>query len=194
MLATIFGSESTPLSTRTSIDDSPGGTTQHPEVHGDGMGFVSGVDTYKEPYGKGARGVAAAIDAITGRTIWAYRSPKSGPFTMIGSNERAVAGAYANGTYYQALPTPDTLIAFDGKTGKIRWRLQTSGPVKMSPVIARGKLYVGDTVGVFYTVDARTGQLLKAEAFSAPFSTSPPIIVGDTLIVANGTTVRAFPI
>ena len=64
----------------------------------------------------------------------------------------------------------------------------------MSPVIHNGELYFGDTVGMFYTIDARSGKLRKAQAFDEPFTTSPPIIVGRTLIVVNGTTVRAFPI
>ncbi|HEX3455250.1 MAG TPA: PQQ-binding-like beta-propeller repeat protein [Gaiellaceae bacterium] len=49
------------------------------------------------------------------------------------------------------------LIAFDAKTGKIRWR-QTIGPSETSPLVANGLVYVGDWRGNVYAFDARTGK------------------------------------
>jgi outer membrane protein assembly factor BamB len=138
--------------------------------------------------------VVAALDPRTGKPDWVYRADRQGLWSIVGSDEVAVAGAYARGTLYQAAPLMDEVIAFDGNTGKIRWRFHTSGPSKMSPVIQNGRVYIGDTAGMLYTLDARTGDLLEIREFKAPFSTSPPIVAGNKLLVVNGTSVNAIPL
>jgi outer membrane protein assembly factor BamB len=138
--------------------------------------------------------VVAALDAGTGKPIWVYSEKNHGLWSIVGSDEVAVAGTYANGTYYQPAPLDDQLIAFDGNTGKIRWRFHTAGPTKMSPVIANGRLYIGDTAGMLYTLDTRNGQLLEIREFKKPFSVSPPIVAGNKLLIANGTSVHAIPL
>jgi outer membrane protein assembly factor BamB len=138
--------------------------------------------------------VVAALDAKTGTPVWKYRGNKRGFFTRVSSGEIAVAGTYAGGTYYQSAPFTDQLIAFDAATGKVRWTFDTVAPVKMSPVIANGRLYVGDLVGLLYTLDARTGKALEVRGFHEPFTVSPPIIAGNKLIVANGTSVNVLPL
>jgi outer membrane protein assembly factor BamB len=136
--------------------------------------------------------VVAALDAKTGKPVWVNRGTAQGLWSIVGSDEEAVAGTYASGTYYQAAPLLDQMIAFDADTGKIRWRFHTSGPVKMSPVLLNDRLYVGDTVGLLYTLDARNGRLLEIREFKQPFTTSPPIVAGQKLIVVNGTSVNAI--
>jgi outer membrane protein assembly factor BamB len=136
----------------------------------------------------------AALDAKTGKPLWVYRGSRTGVKAAVGSNEGAIAGTYVNGIYYQSAPFTNELFAFDAKTGKIRWRFQTAGPIKMSPVVANGRLYVGDTVGVLYEFDARSGKVLELHDFKQPFTTSPPIVAGNKLLIANGTTVNAIPL
>jgi outer membrane protein assembly factor BamB len=138
--------------------------------------------------------VIAALDAQNGKPLWSYRAKTQGLWSIIGSDEVAVAGTYAYGTYYQAAPLEDEFIAFDAQTGKIRWRFHTSGPAKMSPVVQNGRVYVGDTAGLFYTLDARNGKVLELRGFKKPFSVSPPIIAGNKIIVVNGTSVNAIPV
>lgn len=156
--------------------------------------YTSGVEGNDTSYGHGSRGVVAALDARDGHVLWSYTSNTSGPYTKVGSNERAIAGAYAHGLYFQAIPTSDEIIAFDAMRGTVKWRFRTQGPVKMSPVIYRNRLYVGDIAGLFYTMDASSGKLLHVAMFDEPFSTSPPVIVGNTVIAVNGTRVVAFRI
>jgi outer membrane protein assembly factor BamB len=136
----------------------------------------------------------AAVDAVTGRAIWVHREAPTGLWSAVGSQASAIAGTYAHGTYYQPAPLTDQIIAFDASSGKVRWRFHTAGPVKMSPVVSNGRLYAGDTVGLLYTLDARNGKLLELRAFRAGFTTSPPIIAGNKLIVADGTTVDMLPL
>lgn len=138
--------------------------------------------------------MVAALDAKTGKTVWAYQGTMQGLWSIVGSDEVAVAGTYAFGTYYQPAPLIDEIIAFDGDTGKVRWRFHTAGPAKMSPVVFDGRLYVGDTAGMLYTLDARNGKLLEIREFKQPFATSPPIVAGNKLLVVNGTSVAAIPL
>jgi outer membrane protein assembly factor BamB len=156
--------------------------------------LVSGVDGNRLSYGYGARGIVHALDVNSGRVLWRYVSPEAGPFSKIGSNERAIAGCYDGGTYFQALPTINKFLAFDAATGRVRWERRTAGPVKMSAVVRSGRVYFGDTVGLFYAVDATTGKILKVDMYEAPFTVSPPVIIGDTVLVVSGTKVFAAPL
>jgi outer membrane protein assembly factor BamB len=161
---------------------------------GAGNIFVSGIQLERTSYGYGYRAVVAALDPFTGVVRWQYRSSDIGYSSMVVSSERAVAGTYANRLYLQAIPTHDRLIAFDAATGRKRWTFQTLAPAKMSPVVRDGFVYIGDTSGCLYTLQLETGRLLHMRTFNQPFSTSPPVIVGNTFIVAIGSEIHAMPI
>jgi outer membrane protein assembly factor BamB len=64
----------------------------------------------------------------------------------------------------------------------------------MSPVVKGDIVYFGDTGGVFYRLNRHNGKLLHATSYLQPFSTSPPVIVGDTIFVADGQMVVAAPL
>lgn len=170
---------------------SPFGNSDCSPTYADGLVFVSGIESVAEPYEFGGYTVVTALDAKTGKPVWSFRTQQPGPYTSIGSSERAVAGTYADGTYYQAVTTSDTIMAFTAKTGKVKWSLKTIAPVKMSPVVRGDVLYAGDTAGVFYAVNVKTGKLVKSKLFKEPFTTAPPVIVGDTIFLANDTSVYA---
>ncbi len=161
-------------------------------AYADGKVFVSDVlpgDTRLQ-----GRPIVAALDPRTGKALWVYRAATQGLYSIVGSEEEAVAGTYANGVYYQATPFTDEIVALDASTGTLRWSFHTSGPAKMSPVVRRGRLYIGDTAGLLYTLDADDGTLLEIRAFKDPFATSPPIIAGNRIIIVSGTYVHAIPV
>lgn len=135
----------------------------------------------------------AALDERTGKLVWRYRG-SPGFFTTVGSNERAVAGMYDNGVLYQSLPTLSTMIAFRAEDGRVIWSTRTSGPVKMSAVVRGDDLYFGDSSGVFYRIDAHTGNIRAAVPFDRPYTTSPPIVLGETIIIADTDYMRALPL
>ncbi len=134
-----------------------------------------------------------ALDGATGRVVWHYRS-RPGYFTGVATNMRGIPGTYHAGVLYQPIEARSEVIAFRARDGRIVWRLHTAAPVKMSPVIYRGKVYFGDTAGIFYVVDARTGSVRGVLENSKPFTSSPPLIVGKTLFIANASGLRAVPV
>jgi outer membrane protein assembly factor BamB len=135
----------------------------------------------------------SALDEQTGTIRWHYRSP-SGQFTNIGSLERAITGTYDGGVLYQSVPIANSMIAFRASDGTVLWQTRTAGAVKMSPIVARGNVYFGDIAGMFYALDAKTGAIRTAIPSGKPYTTSPPIIVGGTLFIANNDTVKAIPL
>jgi outer membrane protein assembly factor BamB len=171
---------------------SPYGHCDQSPAYADGKVFVS--STLSPHHGVRRKATVAALDAKTGKPIWVFRQSRWGVWSTVASGETAIAGTYASGTYYQPIPNTDEIVAFNGDTGKIRWRFHTTGPVKMSPVVVKDRLYVGDTVGLFYTLDAYNGRLLELRASFQPFTTTPPIVAGNKLIVANGTSVYTMPL
>lgn len=158
-------------------------------AYAEGKIFTADVEPNKIKYV--GHTVVAALDPKSGNAIWRYRERSPGVWTTLGSGEAAIAGTYCRGIYYQPAPLNDQLIAFKAASGNVRWIFHTAGPVKMSPVIKDNRVYVGDTVGVFYEIDASTGALLRVTPFKKPFTTSPPVIVGQTIFLVNGESVYA---
>jgi outer membrane protein assembly factor BamB len=170
---------------------SPYGWCDAAPAYGDGKVFVSSLTPGSSRLQGRER--VAALDAKTGKPVWVFDGQPDGLWSGVASGEAVVAGTYANGVYYQSVPYQDEIIAFDARTGKIRWRFHTLGPSKMSPVVYNGRLYAGDIAGLFYTLDAR-GRLLELRGFKKPFSVAPPIIAGSKILVVNDMSVIAMPL
>lgn len=152
--------------------------------------FLSGVDEASDRKHFG-HNTATAVDLATGRVLWRYKDPDGGPFTGKGSHERAIAGAFADGTYIQSMPCSKKVIAFDAGTGNVQWVFQGRAPVKMSAVAAGDRVYFGDASGQLYTLDKRTGRALAVRRFAQGFSTTPPIVVGNSLLLVSNHIVQA---
>lgn len=156
--------------------------------------YLSGVRENRLKNGYGGSPILAAVEPVTGKTLWIYRPNSAGYFTKIGSSERAIAGLYHAGAFVDALPTLDEMVSLDGDSGAIRWIMHSMAPIKMSPIAFDGFVYVGDIAGMFYKVNERTGEIAAARMFAGPFTTSPPIIVNKSIFVVNGTSVNAIPL
>ena len=59
------------------------------------------------------------------------------------------------------------LHAFDATTGTFSWSAATGGPIRSSPTVAGGTVYVGSSDGDLYAFDATTGALLWQQAVTA---------------------------
>lgn len=163
-----------------------------PAVGGGGV-FVEGSNSDANHAQPNAFNDVEAVDERTGKLRWRWYSGY-GTFTKTGSNEEGVAGLAADGAFYEAIPATDEFIAFDGRSGHVRWKLRTDAAVKMSAIEKDGRLYFGDTGHTLYEVDARSGRVLRRRTFPSYFTVSSPVIFGDTLYVANDDTVHALPI
>jgi outer membrane protein assembly factor BamB len=101
-------------------------------------------------------GRLTALDAVSGKVAWRYRSGRCGwasPAlaahivyeTFIGSGE---CGSRASG---------GEVAAFAAATGRRLW-LRRIGPTESSPLVVRGALYIGDWDGRVWALDASTGR------------------------------------
>lgn len=134
---------------------------------------------------------AYAIDAKTGKKVWDVlleggQLPKR--------NEAAIP-LLVGGTLYMGSSVAPTVHAIDPKTGAVKWRVTTHGPVKGGIVDAGGTLYFGDFSGYLYAVNASTGSVIGLKNMHTAFNVGSPIVAGRTLIIGtkNGTVV-ALPL
>uniref|UniRef100_E6QHI4 Pyrrolo-quinoline quinone repeat domain-containing protein n=1 Tax=mine drainage metagenome TaxID=410659 RepID=E6QHI4_9ZZZZ len=135
----------------------------------------------------------AALDGKTGRTVWSYaEAPGNHPGHA--SAESSIAGVYHRGVLFQAFPWTAKFAAFRGKTGRRLWVISVKHAIKMSALVLNGKVFVGDTGGDFYVLNAKTGKVLNVVKFPHFFSCAPPLIVGETLFVTNGPNLYAIPL
>lgn len=101
----------------------------------------------------------AAIKIESGRTLWTNRS-SPGPYTSVALGEHAIAGTAVNGVLYRLIVNRNAVVALDEATGKELWRVHTVAPVKMSLMVTLGRVVFGDTTGVLYRVDRKSGDVL----------------------------------
>ncbi len=105
-------------------------------------------------------GTLFAISALTGRLGWRFTSGRC----------TAASPAVANGLVYEAFlnkppcnrepgsPGIDgEIVALEAKKGAVVWRHRI-GPSETSPLVADGRVYVGDWNGWVYALDAKTGR------------------------------------
>jgi outer membrane protein assembly factor BamB len=156
-----------------------------------GVVFVEGSNADASHAQPNAFNDVAAVDERTGKLRWRWYS-NYGTFTSAGSDEEGVAGLAADGAFYESIPATDEFIAFDGRSGTVRWKIHTAAAVKMSAVERNGRLYFGDTGHTFYVLDARSGRMISRTQYPSYFTVSSPVIFSDTLYVANNDVVRAI--
>jgi outer membrane protein assembly factor BamB len=177
---------------RTRWSNEYGGSDCTPTVDR-GLVFVNETSNETKRFHTGGTTTVAAINERTGRTVWT-RTFDAGPFTYIASSERQIAGTAHGGVLYQPIGNRAMVVAFDERSGRVLWIAHTSANVKMSPVVKGDSVYFGDTAGVLYDVNRKSGRIEHTSSFLQPFSTSPPVIVGNTLFIACGPMVVAMPL
>ncbi len=73
------------------------------------------------------------------------------------------------------------MLAWDARTGELRWALATGGPIGHSPMLADGLLYFGSMDGCLYAVEAASGNLRWKRSVNAGIWTSP--VVTDSAVL-----------
>lgn len=69
-----------------------------------------------------------------------------------------------------------------GAFGGIQWRKMADGAVRSSPVVAGGRVFVGDSAGFLYSFDERNGLLNWKHEAGAPIVSSPAVADGTVYV------------
>lgn len=134
---------------------------------------------------------AYAADAKTGKKLWDVLLEGG----MLPKRNEAAVPLLVNGTLYMGSSVSPTMHAIDPKTGTVKWRMHTHGPVKGGIVDAGGTLYFGDLNGYLWAVNAGTGRVVGVKNMHTEFNVGSPIVAGKTLIVGTKTgTLLALPL
>lgn len=92
-------------------------------------------------------------------------------------------GAELTGVYWQ--PAPRRLVG-------VRFAVQTGGPIRATPTIADGVLYLASTDGLLYAVDALTGEERWRFQAGGPISATPTVIDGAVFFTGRDETLYAL--
>ncbi|MBA3347454.1 MAG: PQQ-binding-like beta-propeller repeat protein [Actinobacteria bacterium] len=106
-------------------------------------------------------GVVFAVNAKTGKRAWKFDSGRCVAASPAVSGH-TVFQAFLNKPPCNSKRDPGQLegevIAFAAGFGKVRWRTKL-GPTESSPLVANGRVYVGDWRGRVYALDEGTGRV-----------------------------------
>ena len=69
---------------------------------------------------------------------------------------------------------------------ELLWSFKTGGPIKSSPVISQGRVFIGSDDGNLYELNAATGELRAKFNLGKPISASPAIGEGVLVIGTEG--------
>jgi outer membrane protein assembly factor BamB len=132
-------------------------------------GLIYAVIGQDPEHGEGV-GNAVCVDG-DGKVVWSYDK----------INRSLSSGAAADGLYF----VPDYsgfVYCFDAKTGALHWRHDTKGHIWGSPLLADGKLYIGNEDGYLTILPAKK-ELKKDEVVEIDMGA--PVL--STPVAANGT-------
>ncbi|MBO6527044.1 PQQ-binding-like beta-propeller repeat protein [Erythrobacter sp.] len=121
-------------------------------VVGGGMMFAVGGD-----------GTLAAFDAQTGARRWSY---DPGLESDLRPSAFGGGASYDNGRVYMTDGAGD-VIALDAETGSELWKVKPSGPLRGSPTIAFGSVFVMTQDNQIFALDAADGSIQWQESGSS---------------------------
>jgi outer membrane protein assembly factor BamB len=107
-------------------------------------------------------GLLHAFDAATGKEKWTHS------FGVAGENQQAVFGggaSYGDGKIFVTTGV-GTVAALEPKTGKLLWEVKPAGPLRGSPTIAFGAIYVMTQNNEIHALNADDGSPLWQESAS----------------------------
>lgn len=143
-------------------------------------------------------GYTYALNAITGKLIWAHYGWNMNMSNPLVDGDRVVVSTgnayfnyektmqYVKGKRTVRGPGLNSIYALDRTTGKEIWAFHTPGEIMPTPVDLDGFLYVGTGDGHVYKVDVSSGkQVWKTDIQSFVSMSSP--VAGDGNIFVGGT-------
>jgi outer membrane protein assembly factor BamB len=95
---------------------------------------------------------------------WIYREPhaphSAWPRSDRQTFDRAIQPVISDGTVYFGDTVTGVINALDLKTGTLKWRFFTEGPVRFAPVVFEDRLFVTSDDGCLYSLNLSSGQML----------------------------------
>jgi polyvinyl alcohol dehydrogenase (cytochrome) len=156
---------------------------------------VAVADAQSDTNGSTVDTAVLAVDAASGTIRWRVRLGR-------GASPPAYKAAVAmihDGVIYVGSPVTSRLYALDAKTGSMRW--SSDIPHHYAPGLGRGALTFHNGVlyestgSYLYAWDPNSGRLIHELSVGGRFGIVNPVIVGETLFVANSWGwVLAFPV
>lgn len=111
----------------------------------------------------GTDGMVNAFDARTGAQLWRYRM-------QVANNLASAAfggGASIDAGRVYATNGVGEVVALEAETGSEIWKVQPAGPLRGSPTIAFGQVFVMTQDNQIFSLDATSGELVWQEGASA---------------------------
>jgi outer membrane protein assembly factor BamB len=168
--------------------------TMNPAARGHGPGPKSTpLVANGRVYTFGISGILSALDVVSGKLVWRTDAPPAPPefgtaMSPVADGPMVIAhiGAHDRGA----------LTAFDGASGKVRWRWTGDGPAYASPVvgdIGGTRQLVTQTENAVIGIDVNSGSLLWRIPFRTNFDQNSitPLVIKDMVIYSgleSGTT------
>ena len=145
--------------------------------------------------------VCIAYDAETGKEVWRVVQGEDSTISMPVEGVGLVYFYTAfvtgeDGIKYSELFAVDPDGTGDISSSQIRWRMKAPILQLSTPVFVGNRLYTVDSKGVFYSLDATTGQIGWSEKLKGKFHSSPifadgylyiSTTKGETLVYSAGT-------
>jgi len=105
-----------------------------------------------------------------------------------GANAQPVPAMFRGG------PSSRGIIVTTGvdRLGGLAWRFKTAGPIRSSPTVAEGVLYVGSSDGCVYALEARTGTQLWRRRIGSPVGGAPLVTRSRVVVLSRDNRILAL--
>jgi len=148
---------------------------------GDGLVFTTFIGSVSDRCSRAEGGLLVAFDAHTGRVRWSK---------SIGQSESSPL--FSHGSVYFG-STNGYVYAYAARTGRELWSYNTGGPVKGSPALVGGRLFIGSyDTGNFVALNPSTGARIWTSPGHGNFYAGPSVAGGRVYVGSIDGNVYAF--
>ncbi len=152
-------------------------------TYGHGMVYETNVLPFMIHGKHMAQDVYTAVDAATGKLIWAHAAPL-GPFPFAYA---APITTLHRGVLYGVSSMEPFLMALNARTGQLLWQTRLQAPSFSPPAVVGGHVFTTDQAGYLDVLDAATGRIVASRKIGSEFGAEPVTIVHGTLYLATFT-------
>jgi len=135
-----------------------------------------------------ATGQVFAADLYSGKFIWNYKGDRPDFYpSFLAAGDGNIFITVTNSSLLKNM-SEGFIYALSEDDGKFLWKYQTQKQIShSSPVLAEGKVFVGDESGSVYAIDAKDGKLVWQQQLEADQIHSSPAYEGGVIYVGTET-------